>query len=83
MCARALNRADAERERERERCVRALGKRDLALARLSNSDSSYYNLLQAGYTRSTFNSDTQTVEAHLVYEKRLGAQGNDLPLPNV
>ncbi len=57
--------------------MRALGHRDLALARLSASDSSYYNLLQAGYTRSSFNSDTQTVvvvikalNVHLVYEKR-------------
>ncbi len=81
---------EIERERERERGVRALGKRDLALARLSASDSSYYNLLQAEYTRNTFNSDTQTVvvvinalNVHLVYANVLGAQGNDLPLPNV
>ncbi len=30
---RTLNRADTERERERERCARALGEQDLALAR--------------------------------------------------
>ncbi len=47
--------------------------RDLALARLS--DASYYNLLQAGYPRSTFNTQTVVVvinalNVHLGYEKR-------------
>ncbi len=68
---------ERERERERERKMCACWERDLALARLSASDASYYNLLQAGYTRNTFNSDTQMVvvvinalNVHLVYEKR-------------
>ncbi len=63
-----------------------LGKRDLVLSRQSASSEAYYfNFLQAGYKRSTFNSDMQTVvvvintqsatvrvsalNAHLVYEK--------------
>ncbi len=74
-----------ERERERERGERrgvcAAGNRNLALVRQSALDALYLYLLQAGYTRSTFNSDTQTVvvvintvrvsalNAHLVYEK--------------
>ncbi len=42
--------------------MRTLGKRDLALSRQSAcSDALYLYLLQAGYKRSTFNSDTQTV----------------------
>ncbi len=42
--------------------MRALGKKDLVLSRQSaSSDATYFNLLQAGYTRSTFNSDMQTV----------------------
>ncbi len=39
----------------------ALEKRDLALEWESASDTYYFNLLQAGYTRSTFNSYTKTV----------------------
>ncbi len=47
----------AEQSRCSERGVCA----DLALARQSASSPSYFPLLQAGCTRSTFNSDTQTV----------------------
>ncbi len=38
-----------------------LGKRDLAPALQSASDALYLYLLQAGYIKSTLNSDTQTV----------------------
>ncbi len=77
---RALNKADAERERERER-ERCAGKeRPRARADISFR-CIIFSFAQAGYTRSTFNSDTQTVvlvinvrvsvlNVCLVYKKR-------------
>ncbi len=75
-----------------------LGKRNLVLVRPSASDAQYFHLLQAGYTRSTFTSDTQMVVAVINTRPRLmrisymksilggpwlsGAQGSRLPLPN-
>ncbi len=57
--------SEQEREREREVCV--LGKGDLALALQSTSDALYFNLLQEGYTRSTFN--LSALNAYLIYKK--------------
>ncbi len=69
---------ERERERERERCAgkeRPRARADVSFRCI------IFSFAQAGYTRSTFNSDTQTVvlvinvrvsvlNVHLVYKKR-------------